>query len=275
MQPSETTIRLNADKAPTSAQVTYQEQEYYDESMQSRIVYNVSDPTLTVIAPDPAQANGTAVVVCPGGAFHMLAIGHEGYDVAHWLAARGVTSFILKYRLAHCKTDDPRSEWRTKPREQFQEDVAATVKLAHADANAAIAYVRQHAAQYHIAPDRIGIIGFSAGGTVTASAAMRYTPDTRPDFAAPIYLSYERVAHYGVPTDAPPLFVAAATDDELLPVSNSVRIYDDWVAAGKSAELHIYACGGHGFGMRVNNLPTDRWIERFAEWLVQQGMLPQ
>lgn len=275
MQPSETTFRLYGDGVPGGTPSSVQEREIYDPSMESRIAFNVTDPTLTVIAPDPSLANGTAMVVCPGGAFHMLVIDHEGYHVARWLAAHGITSFILKYRLAECKTEDPRMEWRAKPREEFEKTVGIVVKQAHADGSAAMTYVRQNADQYGIDPNRIGIIGFSAGGTVAASVAMTYTPETRPDFAAPIYLGYNAVVQNGVPADAPPLFVSAATDDELVPVSNSIRIYNDWVAAGRSAEMHLYAGGEHGFAMRVRNLPCDSWTDRFTEWLEQQGMLPK
>jgi len=148
------------------------------------------------------------------------------------------------------------------------------VKLALADGLAAIGHVRKHAAKYGVQPDRVGLLGFSAGGAVAASVAMNYTPETRPDFAAPIYLAYSwTIKGRGVPADAPPLFVLAATDDPLQLAPHSVEIYQDWVQAGKPAELHLYARGGHGFGMRKQNLPSDRWIERFADWLEMQGLL--
>ncbi|MBO9637380.1 MAG: dienelactone hydrolase family protein, partial [Siphonobacter aquaeclarae] len=127
--------------------------------------------------------------------------------------------------------------------------------------------------EYSIRPDRIGIIGFSAGGTVTASVAYNYTPETRPDFAAPVYLQYDWVIRNGVPADAPPMFLLAASDDQLGLGPHSVRLYNDWIAAKKPAELHLYSKGGHGFGMRVQHLPSDRWIERFADWLDVQGLL--
>ena len=142
-----------------------------------------------------------------------------------------------------------------------------------ADGLAAIEYVRQHTADYGIDPKRIGIIGFSAGGTVAASVAFNYTPATRPDFVAPIYLSYDWTIKTTVPTDAPPLFALAATDDQLGLAPHSVRLYNDWTAAGKSAELHLYSQGGHGFGMRTQNLPSDRWIALFGDWLDVQGLL--
>ncbi|HMO65946.1 MAG TPA: alpha/beta hydrolase fold domain-containing protein, partial [Verrucomicrobiota bacterium] len=125
-----------------------------------------------------------------------------------------------------------------------------------------------------VKPDRIGILGFSAGGTVALSVAMNYAPETRPDFVAPIYPAYHwTLKGRGVPADAPPLFVLAATDDPLQLAPHSVQIYQDWVRAGRPAELHLYAKGGHGFGMRKQDLPSDRWIQLFADWLAMQGWL--
>lgn len=273
MQPSTTVVRLYDGAAPGSEHWTHHEQENYSEDWQTQVVFNVSDPTLTIVRPDPATANGTAVIICPGGGFHALSINSEGFDVANWLAAKGVTSFVLKYRLVHCQTDRPGPEMDAKPKAEFHAAAEAVVPLAHADGAAAVAYVRERAAEYGVAPDRIGIMGFSAGGTVASSVAMTYTPETRPDFVAPIYLAYRWTIQNGVPADAPPLFALAATDDEIGLAPESVQIYNDWVAAGKSAELHLYATGGHGFGMRTKNLPSDRWIELFADWLGVHGML--
>lgn len=265
-------IRLYGGAAPGSEQWQHQEQENFSHLWQTQVVFNVTDPILTVVAPDPARTNGTAIVICPGGGFHALSINSEGFDVARWLAAKGATCFVLKYRLAECKTDDPAQELNDKgPR--IEEDAAPIIPLALADGLAAIDYVRQHAVDYGINPNRIGMIGFSAGGTVTASVAYNYTAATRPDFVAPIYLQYDWTVKTAVPADAPPLFLLAATDDQIGLAPHSVRLYNDWVAAGKSAELHLYATGGHGFGMRSQNLPSDRWIELFGDWLGMQGLL--
>lgn len=264
-------IRLYNGAAPGSESWQQQETENFSPLWQTQVVFNVTDPTLTVVAPDPAKANGTAIVICPGGGFHALSINSEGMDVAKWLAARGVTCFVLRYRLVECKTDNPALEMSQKG--PLDASVAPVIPLAMADAQTALGYVRSHAADYGIDPKRIGIIGFSAGGTVTASAGLNYTPETRPDFVAPIYLEYGWVPNPGVPVDAPPLFLLAATDDQIGLAPHSVRMYNDWVAAGKSAELHLYAKGGHGFGMRTQNLPSDRWIELFAAWLDVQGFM--
>jgi acetyl esterase/lipase len=268
----EKVVRLYEGPALGSENWKQEEKENRTNAWQTRIVYNVANPTLTVFPADPSKANGTAVVICPGGAFFALSIDSEGFDVARWLNNKGVACFVLKYRLVECKTDDPTRELMT--RGKLDDIVAPIVKLAMADGIAAIGYVRKHAKDYGVNPDRIGIMGFSAGGTVTASVAFNYSPETRPDFVAPIYLAYNWTIKTGsVPVDAPPMFILAATDDPLGLGPHSVDLYRDWTAARKPAELHLYQKGGHGFGMRKQNLPTDHWIERFADWLEVQGLL--
>ena len=266
-------IPLYDGPAPGSETWKQHEAENNKNMWNTRVVYNVAKPTLTVMAPEPGKANGTAVVICPGGGFYALSIDSEGMDVARALISKGVTCFILKYRLVECKTEDPTMEIMTVG-DKLDTIVAPIVKLALADAQAAMGYVRHHASDYGVNPGRIGIIGFSAGGTVAASAAYNYTADSRPDFAAPIYLQYEWTIKKGVPADAPPMFLLAATDDPLGLAPHSVNLYTDWTKAGKSAELHLLSKGGHGFGMRTQNLPSDHWIELFATWLKVSGFLP-
>ena len=123
------------------------------------------------------------------------------------------------------------------------------------------------------AGDRVGIVGFSAGGRVTSGVAFHYLPEGRPAFVAPIYAGGGISKDVPVPADAPPMFVAAATDDSLGLAPESVNLYERWTDAHKSAELHLYAKGGHGFGMRQQHLPSDHWIDRFADWLELQGWL--
>src|SRR5580658_5467026 len=268
----ERTIRLYGGPAPGSEDWKQKEQESRTNLWETRVVFNVANPTLTVFQPKAGEANGTAVVICPGGAFFALSIDSEGFDVARWLAGKGVTCFVLKYRLVECKTDDPTRE--VMDRGPLDQVVAPIVKLALADGKAAIAYVRKHAAEYGVNPERIGILGFSAGGTLAVSVAMNYTAESRPDFVAPIYPAYNwAIKGSGVPGDAPPAFILAASDDPLGLAPQSVTIYQEWIAAGKPAELHLYSKGGHGFGMRQQHLPCDHWIERFSDWLEVQGLL--
>ncbi len=257
-----------------STQENYPEKEYFSKVWNTEVVTNVTKPSLTVFKPDPELKNGTALVICPGGGFVALSINSEGNDVAKYVAARGVTAFVLKYRLAHTGDDAPQELGAMlADRQKFQEMWGKIVPLAVADGLAAVTYVRQHASEWGVSPDRVGIIGFSAGGAVTAGVAFHYAPEGRPAFVAPIYAGGEAFKDASVPADAPPMFIAAATDDQLGLVPTSIALYEKWTAAQKSVELHLYAKGGHGFGMRKQNLPTDHWIDRFADWLELQGWL--
>lgn len=252
---------------------TYPEKQYFSKAWNTEVVTNVTRPSLTVYQPLPWTATGAAAVICPGGGFMALSINSEGVDVAEWLAAKGVTAFVLKYRLAHTgddATEEFQQMWNNKPK--FREMLANTVPLSIADGLAAVAYVRKHASDWKISPDRVGIIGFSAGGTVAAAVALRYSPEGRPAFAAPIYGAASMFKDIAVPADAPPIFLAAATDDQLGLSGDSVALYEKWTAAHKSAELHMYAKGGHGFGMRKQGLPSDEWIDRFWDWIKMEGI---
>ncbi|HEX4487350.1 MAG TPA: alpha/beta hydrolase [Terriglobales bacterium] len=265
-------IPLYPGTPPGSPQADYPEKAYFSNVWKTDVVTNVSKPSLTVFKPSAESKNGTAVVICPGGGFMALSISSEGTDVAKYLAAKGVTAFVLKYRLAHTG-EDATQEFITlyANRQKFDELVAPVVPQSVADGLAAVAYVRQHAADWGVSPDRVGIIGFSAGGRVVSGVAFHYAPESRPAFVAPIYAGGEVSGE--VPADAPPMFVAAASDDQLGLAPVSVALYQRWIAAHKSAELHLYAKGGHGFGMRKQNLPTDHWIDRFAEWMELQGWM--
>jgi acetyl esterase/lipase len=259
-------IPLWPDGAPGSEDWTQQEQISAMPQGGLRVIRNVSQPTLTAFLPDPTLANGTAVIVCPGGAFHFLAYEHEGIQVAEWLNRRGVAAFMLKYRLIPTSEDFAAEvQERLADRTKMAGPMRALAPLILADGQQAVRLVRQRAAEWSIRPDRIGIMGFSAGGGVTMAVTLHHDAPSRPDFAAPIY-----AAHFGeviVPDDAPPIFLAHASDDPLIPARISTTIYAAWHAAGKPVELHIYEKGGHGFGMNKLGLPVDGWIERFGEWL--------
>jgi acetyl esterase/lipase len=267
-------IPLPTSAGPNSTQENYPEKEYFSKIWSTEIVTNVTKPSLTVFKPSPELRNRTALVICPGGGFMALTINSEGNDVAKYVAARGVTAFVLKYRLAHTG-EDATQEFNEmlKDGQKLREMLGKTVPLAIADGLAAVTYVRQHASEWGVSPDRVGIIGFSAGGAVTAGVAFHYLPEGRPAFVAPIYAGGGQFKDATVPADAPPMFVAVATDDELGLAPVSVFLYEKWIAAHKSAELHIYSKGGHGFGMRKQSLPVDHWIDRFADWMELQGWL--
>jgi acetyl esterase/lipase len=267
-------IRLYPGAAPGSEDWNYPEKLYHSTIWNTDVVTNVTQPTLTVYKPDPALANGTSIIVCPGGGFMALSINSEGIDVAKWLAGKGVTAFVLKYRLAHTGEDATKEFMESfQDRHKFDEMISKIVPLSIADGLAAMAYVRKHAAELGLAPDRVGIIGFSAGGAITAAVALRYTGESRPAFVAPIYAAASVFKNAAVPADAPPMFLAAASDDQLHLAPDSVQLYTQWSGAGKPAELHMYEKGGHGFGMRKQGLPSDHWIDRFGEWLEYRGLL--
>jgi acetyl esterase/lipase len=267
-------IPLYPGAAPGSTQENYPEKEYFSKNWNTEVVANVTKPTLTVFKPSPELRNGTAVVICPGGGFVALSINSEGNDVAKYMVAKGVTAFVLKYRIAHTGQDATQEFAELfANRQKFREILDKVVPLSIADGLAAVTYVREHASDWGVSPDRVGIIGFSAGGTVAAGVAFRYAPNGRPAFAALIYAAGGEFKDSSVPADAPPLFVAAATDDNLGLAPDSVALYEKWTGAHKPAELHMYVKGGHGFGMRKQNLPTDHWIDRFSDWLELQGWL--
>lgn len=267
-------ISLYDGPVPGSESWNWDEAENYNNSWQTKVVYNVSKPTLTVFQPEAGKANGTAVVICPGGAFYALSINSEGFDVAKWLVQKGVTCFVLKYRLVRCSTNDPAAEVASKMgTKEFEEETGKVIPLSIADGRAAIAYVRKHAAEYNLSADRIGIMGFSAGGTVASSASFGYSKENKPDFTAPVYPYFPKEMQGTMSADAAPMFIVAASDDQLGLAPHSVDLYTKWISSKKEAELHMYAKGGHGFGMKPQNLPSDQWIERFGDWLNMRGLL--
>ncbi len=241
------------------------------------VLRNVTAPTLTPFLPDPVKATGTAVIIAPGGAFMMLSIDQEGNDVARWLAARGVAAFVLKYRLEHTPSNQA----------LFAMDLGAKIlRLTHrstpdlpklpgedaavADGFQAMRLVKRQAAKFGIDPARIGFMGFSAGAIVTAHLATEYDADTRPAFVAPIYglIAINRP----IPSDAPPLFAAIASDDPFFG-ENTTQLYTAWRKAGRPAELHVFDKGGHGYGMKPQGTSSDHWIDEFGWWLQARGLM--
>src|SRR5437867_2611907 len=201
-------IPLYSGTPPGSTPENYSEKEYFSKLWNTEVVANVTKPSLTVFKPSPESRNGTALVICPGGGFMALSITSEGTDVAKYMVARGVTAFVLKYRLAHTGEDATQEFTQLyADRQKFHDTVGKVIPLAIADGLAAVTYVRQHASEWGISPDRVGIIGFSAGGIVTAGVAFHYSPEGRRAFVAPIY-GAAGSKDVPVPADAPPMFVA-------------------------------------------------------------------
>ncbi|MBS1855349.1 MAG: alpha/beta hydrolase [Acidobacteria bacterium] len=233
-------------------------------------VTGVNHPSVTVFLPDPDHATGAALIIAPGGAHRFLNFDQEGINVAEYLNSIGVAGFVLKYRLAR----EPGSTYT----------VAGD---ALPDAQRAIRLVRTHAREWHVNPARIGIIGFSAGGEVAALAATRFDGGqpgaadpidraaSRPDFAALIYPGI-RAGDYTVPAAMPPVFLLCA-DNDAGPSAALAGLYPKLKAAGVQTEIHIYATGGHGFGIDPNTRNASpaakSWWLRLGDWLGEVGAL--
>jgi acetyl esterase/lipase len=246
-------------------------------------ITNVTKPTLAVFRPAKDEDVGTGVIICPGGGYWNLAWDLEGEEVAAWLNTIGVTGFVLKYRVPR-RPDEP-------------ERLPAPGPLL--DAQRALRVVRSRAAEWGIETNHIGILGFSAGGHLAVAMATQfdergYEPideidkmSCRPDFAVAVYPGYfieqqpagvepdkSVLAPYmRIPKTTPPIFLVHASDDPVAGAENSGVMYLALKRANVATELHIYAQGGHGFGVRKTSLPCSTWTDRFAAWLHSQGML--
>ena len=237
---------------------------------------NVTSATLTPFLPDPAEATGAAVIVAPGGGFRTLSMQNEGWDVARALAERGVAAFVLKYRLN--QTPEDMAAFEGSMREMFSgaarpprpapEAAIAALEPQIADARAAFALIRERAEEWGIDPDRIGMIGFSAGAMLTMATTLA-AEDAKPAFIGNIY---GPLATMTPPEDAPPLFVALAADDPLFG-NTDFGLIESWRAADRPVEFHLYEQGGHGFGMYQKETTSTGWFDAFASWLAMHGFL--
>jgi acetyl esterase/lipase len=238
-------------------------------------VSNIHNPTLTVYLPAPGKASGCAVIVSPGGGHARLAIQHEGYAVAQWLADHGIAAFVLKYRLAN---DDATPAGAAQP---YTID-----RDALGDAQRAIRLVRSRAVEWGVDPARVGIIGFSAGGEVAGQASMHFD-EGKADATDPIERLGCKPAFQGLiypgrssrilpDKDSPPAFLACGANDRADISEGLPAVYLLFKKAAVPVELHIYAGAGHGFGVRTTNKsPSGAWIERFAEWLADRKFITQ
>ncbi|MCC6356479.1 MAG: alpha/beta hydrolase [Verrucomicrobiae bacterium] len=269
------TIRLWAGEAPLAVPAEAPEGELPTKAGEDgRIVRvgNVSEPSMTVYHPPEGHRTGTCVVVCPGGGYRILAMTHEGTDVAEWLNSIGVTAVVLKYRVPAPK-----------------EGPSHVRPLL--DGQRAIALVRSRAADWGVDPRRIGVLGFSAGGNLAAwllcegnrhpeaYPKIADEPPCRPDFGILVYPAY--IADPKRPDERPaireeekpgPVFFAHAADDRIGP-ENSIELFQALRKAEVPAELHVFQDGGHGFGMLRKGRPINDWPKRCAEWMGSQGML--
>jgi endo-1,4-beta-xylanase len=231
-----------------------------------RRIASIHKPSVTPWLPSPSSATGASMIILPGGGHQYLSIDNEGHLAAKWLSERGIAAFVLKYRLAR------------EPGSTYQVEVDAL----H-DTQRAIRLVRSRAKEWNLDPDRIGVMGFSAGGQLAALAAMRFDrgeagatdpverESSRPSFQALIYPG-GIAPDAAVPKDAPPAFLCAAFDDRG-PAGTSLAYTQKLRDAGVNAELHLFSKGGHGFGMRDRPLPITSWTLRLHDWMRAGGYL--
>lgn len=261
-----------------------------DTATNNRIrISQVTQPTLTVFFPEKDKSNGTAVIICPGGGYSYLVINREGTDVAEAFAKKGVTAFVLKYRLPNDKIMNDKSIGPLQ------------------DAQQAIKIVRERAVEWNIDTSRVGIMGFSAGGHLAATASTHFNDvvidnhennNLRPDFSILVYpvISFsDSLAHKGsrknllgdnpsmdqverfsnerqVTAKTPPTFLIHCGDDKVVSVRNSIGYYESLLRNGVKAELHIYPTGGHGFALN-NSTVTDQWLDRCFNWMADNKWL--
>ena len=278
------------DKVPNSIS-SNEIKEKLDTTATGRIrTSGVTIPTLTAFFPSSEKAQGAAVIICPGGGYSYLVMNEEGTDIAEAFIKKGVAAFVLKYRL---------------PNEKIM--LNKTIGPLQ-DAQQAIKLVREKAAEWHIDPSKIGIIGFSAGGHLASTVSTHFNDKVidnsfntslRPDFSILVYpvISFsDSLAHKGsrrallgrdtisqtqvdfysnekqVTSSAPPTFLLHATDDKTVLVGNSISYYQSLINNGVKAEMHIYSAGGHGFGLK-NKMSADKWIERCFNWMAANKLI--
>jgi acetyl esterase/lipase len=257
-------------------------------------IVNVSQPSYQPFLPEPGRATGAAVLVAPGGGFRQLSIRNEGTRVAQWLAERGIAAFVLRYRTIYQPPTESAESFRQRVFTAMTTGPQGQIGAAGAaDGQQALREIRAHAAEFGIDPQRVGAVGFSAGGHVVGMMALATEPRERPDFAGLIYgppmitpptlppahLPYPpgtpkepwlRPAPTPAPGALPPFFIVMAQDDRL--VSSGVRgFYDALFAAGYGPELHLYRSGGHGFGMKPQGSTSDHWLQAFHWWIEAGG----
>ena len=252
-------------------------------------IAQVINPTISIYFPEKRKPGGTAVIICPGGGYGRLSMDNEGTDIAGWLNQYGITGIILKYRLPN---DTIMKDKKIGPLQDLQE---------------AVRLVRRRAVEWNIDPDKIGVIGFSAGGHLASTLSTRFnekiydsdTTSARPDFVIlgyPVITMSELNTHTGsrrnllgkspdpvlveyfsnelhVLKNTPPTFIFQAEDDKTVPVQNSIDYYIALKNKGVAAELHIYPKGGHGFGLAKNGGTESTWPEASIKWLRQIGMV--
>lgn len=286
---AQTPIRLYEGKAPGSENWTHQEAtfEYMSPFWNevNTVVLNVVDPVIIPYLPAPGTETGAAILVCPGGGYSALSWNNEEPQVAEWLASHGIAAFVLKYRISYSgenedelrmvadytyggkKRDDTYTQLAQKNKVFNEEKIGDVRPLAAADARTAIRYIRQNAERFGIEPDRIGMVGFSAGGALALDVLYDHDVSSRPDLVG---LVYGAMARPQMPEDPCPLFIAA-TQYEIAGLAS--ELYSMWCKNRLPSEIHSFTNSRHGFGYRPNGAPENLWIHLFYNFMENVGFL--
>lgn len=231
---------------------------------------NVTHPTVTVVRPAPGRATGAAMIVLPGGGFNSLLWDLEGTEIANYLAERGVTAFVLKYRVREPTPEQLADFYREPTGARLMVVLADNVNEATEDALQTVRFVRANASRFRVDPNRVGMIGFSAGAITTLRVLHAADDASRPNLAASIYgFDTEQSA----PAVSPPLFLAHARDDAVIPAAASEAVAAAWRGAGASVDLHIYETGNHAFALGHPGTASAAFAGEFEAWLAAQGFL--
>lgn len=268
------TIKLNAQEKISLKHQKWQLKSYKENSVliskqEGVWLDNISEPEISLYIANGDSITDKAMIICPGGGLFFSAYEKEGTKLALKLALNGITAIVLKYRTYPRKGSV--IEWSKtlwdKP--QMEIDSAKMIlPFSSKDALSAIEEIRINAKKYKINPNKIGLMGFSAGGAVTMESAYTSTSSNQPNFIAPIYPWMDIVDKQKVPLNKPPVFVSCANDDPFKLAASSVKIYQDWILAGAKAELHMFSNGGHGYGMNKIDAPVDRWSQLLIDWIL-------
>ena len=283
-------IRLYQGDAPGSEGLTH-DQGLTIDAMGQRITVNVTEPTITPYLPAPGTKNGAAIIILPGGGFKMLSIANEGENPAQWFASKGFTVFLLRYRTMFMGDDHNTitanlgqmlgvETGRTNTAQDNKEGQDQSVGMlqgvdkyigqAADDARKAVEYVRTHAADYGIKPNKIAMMGFSAGCRTTLNVVYNHQDASHPDLAVAVYGQTD--PHDALPASPMPLFITAPEHD-IYGVPTSFELYRMWQQAKLPAELHYFTGAPHGFGLKPDGEPTNIWPKLAYNFMIKTGFI--
>lgn len=270
---SAVTIKLPYE-TPDNVHWATPEREYFAKQWGGNAITNVSVPEMLMYQPSPEKNNGTSVILAPGGGIYALSVGQEGYNVAKYLTEKGVTVFILKYRLVPTG-EDGIEDLIAIVNKDNNERIRLTKKVLPYSVNDglnAVSYIRKNAKNLNVNPNKIGFIGFSGGGVILFGVVNQSDKTNQPDFYVPIYPGTDLITPEPTTNTSPTLFIVAA-NDRLIDATVFTELFNKWHKAGVKTGMHMFSQGGHGFGTWKQNLPVDNWLDRFYEWAVGEKFI--